>query len=99
MKVRVPGTMGSALIQGSDFHFNFLLSGVDVCGESCGRPTAEAAPSPRYLLAWNPSDLGSASYADATPAGSLDKEEPHKIKQANSTHSKDTLNRQPVTCA
>lgn len=28
------GTMGSALIQGLDFHFNFLLSGVDVCGES-----------------------------------------------------------------
>ncbi len=26
--------MGSALIQGPDFHFNFLLSGVDVCGES-----------------------------------------------------------------
>lgn len=28
--------MGAALVQGSHFHFNFLLSGVDVCGKSHG---------------------------------------------------------------
>lgn len=70
MKVHVLGTMGSTLIQGSDFHFNFLLSGVDVCGEWHGGPTARPSPSPRYLLKWNPGDLGSASGVNATPAGS-----------------------------
>lgn len=60
--------MGSALIQGSDFHFNFLLSGVDVCGEWRGGPTEQPSASPHYLLTWNPGDLGSASGVNATPA-------------------------------
>lgn len=61
--------MGSTLIQGSDFHFNFLLSGVDVCGEWHGGPTARPCPSPHYLLMRNPGDLGSATGFNATPAG------------------------------
>lgn len=52
------GTMGSALIQGPDFHFNFLLSGVDVCGESLhSLALHRPVPSSHHLLAWNPGDL------------------------------------------
>lgn len=62
------GTMGSALIQGPDFHFNFLLSGVDVCGESLhSLALHRPVPSSHHLLAWNPGDLVSPR-ADATPA-------------------------------
>lgn len=50
--------MGSALIQGPDFHFNFLLSGVDVCGESLhSLALHRPVPSSHHLLAWNPGDL------------------------------------------
>lgn len=50
--------MGSALIQGPDFHFNFLLSGVDVCGESLHSLALQRpVPSSHHLLAWNPGDL------------------------------------------
>lgn len=52
------GTMGSALIQGPDFHFNFLLSGVDVCGESLhSLALHQPVPSSHHLLPWIPGDL------------------------------------------
>lgn len=81
MKVHVLGTMGSRLIQGSDFHFNFLLSGVDVCGEWHGGPTARPSRAPHYLLTWNPGDLGSVSGVNATPAGSPYQSKSHQAKQ------------------
>lgn len=76
------GTMGSALIQGPDFHFNFLLSGVDVCGESLhSLALHRPVPSSHHLLAWNPGDLVSPR-ADATPAVTESKEKCRAMRRA-----------------